>query len=156
MRLIKQIVVGVDFSNYSPEILEYAAGIAERNGAEITAVNVINKGRIDEVVLEIDDDQLTKEVIDEYIENEKEKRAAKANELISQYVSKDITTKTLIRCGVPYEEILKVVDEEDADLLVITSRGRTNFQDFMYGTTAENIYRYCPVSVLSLNLLKAQ
>lgn len=156
MRLIKRIVVGVDFSNYSPRILEYAAGSAERNGAEIIAVNVINKVRIDDVVAEIDDEKLTKQVMAKYINDEIEKRMVKVDDLIGRYVSKNVVSKTIIRSGVPFEEILNVVDEEDADLLVISSRGRTDFQDFMFGTTAENIFRYCPVSVLSLNLMKAK
>lgn len=154
MQRIKRIVVGVDFSNYSPMILEYAAGSAERSAAEIVAVNVINKARIEDVVAEIDDEKLTKQVMAKFLDDEIEKRIVKVDELVSQWVPKNVVSKTVIRSGVPFEEILKVVDEEDADLLVISSRGRTDFQDFMFGTTAENIFRYCPVSVLSLNLLK--
>lgn len=154
MQLIKRIVVGVDFSNYAPMILEYAAGIAERNAAELVAVNVINKARIDDVVAEIDDEKLTKEVMAKFINDEIEKRTVKIGDLLGQWVSKNVVARAVIRSGVPFEEILAVVDEEDADLLVMSSRGRTNFQDFMFGTTAENLFRYCPVSILSLNLLQ--
>jgi hypothetical protein len=48
--------------------------------------------------------------------------------------------------------VYSLVDEEEADLVVISSKGRTNFQDYMFGTTSEKIFRHCPVSVLSLNL----
>jgi PAS domain S-box-containing protein len=48
--------------------------------------------------------------------------------------------------------IIRIVEEEDADLLVINSKGRTNFQDYMYGATSEKIFGHCPVSILSLNL----
>ena len=154
MQLIKRIVVGVDFSNYTPMILEYAAGIAERNAAELVAVNVINKARIDDVVAEIDDEKLTKEVMAKFINDEIEKRTVKIGDLLGQWVPKNVVARAVIRSGVPFEEILEVVDEEDADLLVMSSRGRTNFQDFMFGTTAENLFRYCPVSILSLNLLQ--
>ena len=38
MKIIKRIVVCIDFSVYSADLLEYAAGVAERTSAEIIAV----------------------------------------------------------------------------------------------------------------------
>ncbi len=73
-------------------------------------------------------------------------------DLISEVMSPKVAIRTVIGSGIPFEEILKVIDEEDAELLVISSRGRTNFQDYMYGTTAEKLFRHSPVSILSLNL----
>ena len=43
MEILKRIVVAIDFSVYSPQILEYAGELAERTSAEIIAVNIINK-----------------------------------------------------------------------------------------------------------------
>jgi nucleotide-binding universal stress UspA family protein len=67
-------------------------------------------------------------------------------------VDKQIPTRIIIRGGVPFEEILKITEEVDADLIIINSRGRTNFQDYMYGTTSEKIFGHSPISILSLNL----
>jgi nucleotide-binding universal stress UspA family protein len=58
----------------------------------------------------------------------------------------------IIKDGVPFEEILKVVDNEEAGLLVMNSRGRTNLADYLFGTTAEKTFRHCPVPVLTINL----
>ncbi|MGB3211379.1 MAG: universal stress protein [Desulforhopalus sp.] len=152
MKTIKRIVVGVDFSAYSPEILEYAAGVAERTSAEIVAVNIINKRRIEDIVTAINDQQLYGQVLEKLINDETKRRTKNLNDLISQWVPKQVSARTIIGRGVPFEEILKVVDDENADLLFISSRGRTNFQDYMFGTTAEKIFKHSPVSVLSLNL----
>ena len=154
MKNIKRIVVGVDFSVYSPKVLEYAAESADRISAEIVAVNVINKRRIEETITATHDEDLFKQILESYVKDETEKRKIKMDDLIDQWVPKTVSFRTIIRSGVPFEEILKVVDEENADLLVISSRGRTDFQDYMFGTTAEKIFRYSPVSVLSLNLMK--
>ncbi len=70
MKSIKRIVVGIDFSEYSPKILDYASGLAERNSAEIVAVNVINKQRIEDVRTAINDEQFSLEIMDKYIESE--------------------------------------------------------------------------------------
>ncbi len=152
MKNIQRIVVGIDFSDYSPQILEYASWVAENNSAEILAVNVINQQRIEEVGAAINDEHFSGEIIAKFIDDETQKRLLQIAELMQQWVSKEVSTKAIVRNGVPFEQILQVVDDEKGDLLVISSRGRTNFQDYMFGTTAEKIFRHSPVSVLSLNL----
>lgn len=152
MEILKRIVVAIDFSVYSPQILEYAAELAERTSAEIIAVNIINKKLFENVEKEFDDDYLYKFSLEKFIDDETERRIENLDALISQWVPKQVPTRRIIRGGVPFEEILKIVDEEGADLLIINSKGRTNFQDYMYGTTSEKIFGHSPVSVLSLNL----
>ena len=152
MKDIERIIVGIDFSAYSPQILEYASWVAENNSAEMVAVNVINQKRIEEVGKAIDDEHFTEAVVAEFIHDETDKRSLEMKKLIAQWVPENVSCRALVKYGVPYEQILQVIDEEKGDLLVISSRGRTNFQDYMYGTTAEKVFRHSPVSVLSLNL----
>jgi nucleotide-binding universal stress UspA family protein len=152
MKTIKRVVVAIDFSVYSPQLLDYAAGIAERNSAEIVAVNIINKRLFESIQKEFDDDHLCVFSLDKFILDETRRRTEDLEALIGKWVPKQTPARIVIRGGVPFEEILRVVDEENADLLVINSKGRTNFQDYMYGTTSEKIFGHSPVSILSLNL----
>ena len=152
MENIHKIIVGIDFSIYSARIIQYAAGIAERNQAELIAVSVINKRQIDyikEICKHQDPGTIT---LEKFINDETRRRTVNIEELVRQWVPKNVATRTIIRSGVPFEEILQAVDDEDADLVVISSKGRTNFKDYMFGTTSEKIFRHCPVSLLSLNL----
>jgi nucleotide-binding universal stress UspA family protein len=152
MKTIQRIVAAIDFSVYSPEILENAAGIAERHSAEIIAVNIINKRLFESIQKEFDDDHLCVFSLDKFILDETRTRTENLRDLLVKWVPNRVATRIVIRSGVPFEEILKVVDEEDADLIVVNSKGRTNFQDYMYGTTSEKIFAHSPVSILSLNL----
>jgi len=153
MNRIKRIAVGVDFSVYSPRVLKYAAESAERMSAEIIAVNVFNQRRMKEAIGMIHDEETCRKIMDTYVNDEMEKRNIKMNALINSSMPKEVSYRTIIRTGMPFEEILKVIDDEDANLLIISSRGRTDFQDYMFGTTAEKLFRHAPVSVLSLNLI---
>ncbi len=92
--------------------------------------------------------------LEKFINDETRKRTVNLGDLINDLVSKQVPTRTIIRRGIPFEEIIKVVHDENADLLVISSKGRTNFENYMFGTTAEKLFRHCPVSILSLNLRK--
>ncbi len=152
MKTIKRIVVGIDFSVYTSRVMEYAADIAERNQAEILAVSVINQRQIEYIKTVCTHEDPGTITLEKFIDDETRRRIHKMDDLIRQSVAKNVSTKTIISTGVPFEEILKVVNDVDADLVVMSSKGRTNFQDYMFGTTSEKIFRHCPVSVLSLNL----
>lgn len=152
MKMIERIVAAIDFSIYSPRVLEYASEIAERSSAEIVAVNVINRRLYEALEEECKDDQLPAFSFEEFINKETKRRLRKLDDLISQWVSGTVSVRTVVRGGVPFEQILQVLDDEKADLLIVNSRGRTNFGDYMYGTTSEKTFRHSPVSVLSLNV----
>ena len=113
---------------------------------------VINKRLIESLKNEVNESDNRTFSLKNFTDDEIGKRTGHLDELLGQWVSKKVATRIIIGSGVPFEEILKVVDAEEADLVVISSRGRTNFQDYMFGTTAEKIFRHSPVPVLSLNL----
>lgn len=152
MTNIKTIVVPIDFSEYSPRILECSAEVAKRNSAEIVAVHVIDKCQIDTLKTVSNYSNPNTFSVEVFLNEETKRLMDELNNLVNQWVEKQVTTKTLIKSGVPYEEILRVVDDEKADLLVINSKERTSFEDYIFGTTSEKIFRHSPVSILSLNL----
>lgn len=152
MKKINKIIACIDFSVYSTRIMQYAAGIAERNEAELIAVSIINKRQIDYIKKVCKHEDPGTITLEKFINDETRRRTVNIDDLFRQCVVKKIVTRTIIRSGVPFEEILQVINDEEADLVVISSKGRTNFQDYMFGTTSEKIFRHCPVSLLSLNL----
>ena len=56
----------------------------------------------------------------------------------------------LARRGVVYEEILAVTGEIDADLVVLTTHGRSGIPHLVLGSVAEKIVRMAPVPVATL------
>ncbi len=76
----------------------------------------------------------------------------KSFELAQQELSKianasDVKTKIDIRVGHPYQTILEVAKETDAELIIIASH-QPGLQDYLLGSTAAKVVRHAGCSVL--------
>jgi nucleotide-binding universal stress UspA family protein len=56
--------------------------------------------------------------------------------------------RPIVRTGQPAAEIVRIAQEQDADLLIIGARGQTRAEPFRLGGVAEKLVRFAPCSVL--------
>ncbi|MHB8111180.1 MAG: universal stress protein [Syntrophorhabdaceae bacterium] len=142
----KKILVPTDFSEYSDAALNYAIDIAKKSGAKLYLLHVI--GLIQTCAVDYCFDQGT---LDEL-----EKRSAESAldmmkrqlELFPDAKSVDITTD--IKQGVPYEVILAEQKDTGADLIVMSSHGKTGLFHHLLGSVAEKVMKKaaCPVLLI--------
>lgn len=148
MKNIKKIMVAIDLSDYSKETLGYAADLAAELKAELVIVNVINQRDIDAYDRMA---QLTTQLAgQDFVKMRKEDSKNRIQELIEECSCHDLPTKTVLRTGVPFRELIEAVEEEGADLLVMGAKGRSNLRGVLLGSTAEKAIRRSPVPVLSV------
>ena len=58
--------------------------------------------------------------------------------------------ETAMRRGFPAEEILRYADEQDADLIVMGTHGRTGVDRVLLGSVTERVVRRSPVPVVTV------
>ncbi|MBV0900855.1 universal stress protein [Haloarcula salina] len=58
--------------------------------------------------------------------------------------------KTAVAHGIPYQVILQAIDDNDVDLVVIGTHGRTGIDRYLLGSVTEKIVRTAPVPVLTV------
>lgn len=65
-------------------------------------------------------------------------------------VPSSVQVNCVVRCGDPVGEILHLIEQENADLLVLGTHGRTGWRRLFYGSIAEKEVRLapCPVVVI--------
>jgi universal stress protein A len=135
---IKKILAPTDFSAYSNEALDYAAELAQKFDAEIVVVHVIES-----MTYSVTD---TFTVVDRLWPLEKTAGALLDN-AAERVRERGVAVKTRLATGDAADEILKAAADENADWIVMGTRGVTGVSRLLMGSVAEKVVRLagCPV-----------
>ncbi len=76
------------------------------------------------------------------------------NQLEQKTKETDIEITTEIKQGVPHEKILEYTDENDIDLIVMGTHGRTGEKKRIVGSIAEEVVRKSEIPVLTTRMEK--
>jgi nucleotide-binding universal stress UspA family protein len=68
--------------------------------------------------------------------------------LAHKEIGKFIPVIPQVRAGKPYEEIVTAAKRLEADLIIISTHGRTGLKHALLGSTTERVVRYAPCPVL--------
>ena len=148
MKKINKIMVACDFSEYSIEALKYAVELAEDLKADIIITNVINEKDVNSVRMAAMYSGAISE--EEFIKYKEESRLQRIDKLIDEISPGRLPIKKLFKIGIPFRELIQAVKDEGADLVVMGPKGRSNLDDILFGSTAEKMFRHCPVPLLSI------
>ena len=136
---MKNILVPIDFSEYSENALYMAASVARKVKAELHLVHTLNMG--DSHLLDGEDDAIKAAP---YI-MAMEKRFS--NYIQKPYLS-DLKVSYSVRQKSVHEEIEEVIEEVNADLIVMGSHGSKGLQEFFIGTNTQKVVRNSKVPVM--------
>lgn len=144
---IKKIMAAICFSPYCEGTFALAADLASKFSAKLILANVINIRDV-EAVSTIENMGYDVHA-NKYIEAIEEERIAELEKLVdNSHFSRD-HVKIVFRVGHPYEELMEIIRQEDVDLLVMGTKGRTDLEHVMIGSIADKLFRHSPVTVVS-------
>lgn len=141
----KKILVPVDFSHFSRKALDVAVRLAECCKGKIYLLHVeediFHMKQIHKVhpPLEGICDKFHKDFI-----TENKKRL----EEFRSYIPKKLFTGALIKEGHPFVEIIRFARNKCMDLIVMSSRGRSDIKHALLGSTTEKVARKASCAVL--------
>lgn len=144
--MYQKILLPTDGSKFAEKAAEHAIWIASRSGAEIIVLNVIETSSLVGLPAE---DLIVK--IKEMLKEEGRRSLERISEMISQSEEESkiedvkITLKT--EEGSPADSILKTIENENIDLVVMGTSGKHGLDRFLLGSVTEKVVRSseCPV-----------
>jgi nucleotide-binding universal stress UspA family protein len=141
---IKKVLVPVDFSDYSKSSLRYAVNFAKHFNADIYLVYVVEP-------MVYPPDFSMGQIAIPSVDIEMDKRAAEElSNLAKKEIPPEIKSKTIVKTGKPFVEIIETAVEENVDLIIIATHGHTGIEHVLFGSTAEKVVRKAPCPVLTL------
>jgi len=137
------ILVPTDGSTSATAAVEPACEIAAQFDSRLHALNVVNLGDVatgSEYTLPTD----LIDTLEAQGEKVTERIAARARE-------SGVETVTQVVDGFPAADILDYAEENDIDLIVMGTAGRTGLNRFIMGSTTERLIRHADMPVLAVN-----
>jgi nucleotide-binding universal stress UspA family protein len=156
---IKNILCATDLSENAHYALKYATAIANRFGAAITILHVLEElspsslGWVSEMV--------GKERWADLKSRNEEKVITSIRTRIEDICSEIsngslecpfIVQKIIVKSGHPVDLIIHYTEKKDCDMVIMGSRGHETLSETMLGNTSRRVLRRCTKSVLVVRL----
>lgn len=147
MARLNKILAPTDLSKLSLPAIRQALEMAAEQGGEVIVYNVIGEdgewfGK---------DDPLNPATA--FVPRQKERLREFVREHFADMIGKVRITES-VEAGVPHLLIVKKAEEENADLIVMSTHGRTGFEQLMLGSVTAKVVARASCPVLSIRPVK--
>ena len=136
----RRILVTTDFSEGTADALAYAFSVAQENESQITLLHVVH--------------DVAADVSGKYRESLMQGVQKQLDDLVPVEATTWCDVNTNVEAGVPYRIILRVLEDQKIDLLVMNIHGKGMLDRALLGSTAERVVRVAPCPVMLIPPLK--
>ncbi len=133
----RRILHPTDFSKASAAALQWAVYLASGFGASLHLTHVLSRPSY----------HLGE---DEALEREYEKARVQALEAMGKLGDDRLSISTSVHVGFPAKKIVELATDEEFDLIVCGTHGRTGKEHELLGSVAERVVRVAPCAVLTV------
>lgn len=133
------ILLPTDGSKGAEKAVEHALSLAEEYDAELHVLNVVDISS-----------QSTTDMWTNVLGELEKKGEELTQEVVAKAEERGIDASAEVINGVPSREIVNRADEEDADLMVMGTHGRTGLDRLLIGSVAEKVVRTAEVPVMTV------
>ena len=136
--LYNKIAVALDFSKNDLKLITHAIGQGNKNSSYVL-IHVVESAATR--LMEKDTDDL-----------ETRKDQERLDAYVQQLKEKDITAEGFLGFNDRSKEIVRIIKENKADMLVIGAHGHGGIKDLLYGQTIDSVRHELKIPVLIVNL----
>ncbi|MFP3869841.1 MAG: universal stress protein [Syntrophobacteria bacterium] len=147
---IKRILFPLDFSECSYQVLPYALSLAEKYNAEIYLIYVARDLRY------FSGFHVPHTSISGFIKEVVDAGEKMMDRVCEEHLQSCPSFERRVVVGDPAEEIIKIAESENIDLIVMGTHGRKGLDRTLFGSVAEHVVKNAPVPVLTIKPRKVK
>ena len=143
---LKKILLPTDGSDFSRTAVKYGLALAVHHDSEVTLLHIVENISVDLIGPGYYPDEVYNEIVTNSVGH--------AEKMLSQYCSNinlhGLNVKQVVVKGDVFSEIVRYGKEDESDLIVIGTHGRTGLSHLLMGSVCEKVVRNSPCPVLSV------
>jgi nucleotide-binding universal stress UspA family protein len=144
---MKRILVPTDFSASAMQALQFAVDVATKSRGHIHMIHIVDLPLIKDSIL-----SPTLYVADSIVKDSVEAAQKGFDKAIQKYKDKDVKITYSVEYGNPSMAILKLIEDQKSDLVVMGTKGASGLKEILVGSNTEKIVRGSKVPVISIPL----
>lgn len=146
---VRKIMCAIDLSEHSRAVVDESFHLAEKLGAELLILNIIDERRFEGIERMSGRFQSMDNVVEHVVNSMEEEHAQQLKEWLSGTDERGVKHASLITAGLPWEKILEKAEAENIDLIVMGAKGHGSIaRQLRFGSTAEKVFRRASCRVL--------
>lgn len=147
----RTILCPIDFSDHTEKVLREAIEQTEKFAGHLIVLHVLNEALFDSLkrlqgrVAALDIDGVGEDAIRAL----GDEREAMLRDVLKTVNVSRVQHTSIISRGYPFEEVLKIADENKVDLIVLGAHGRHSLaRQLRFGSQAEKVFRRAKCNVM--------
>ena len=141
---IRKILCPIDFSQHAELVVEWAIHLAQEHDSEVLLLHAYH--------LPVEFQQLEGAYLPaDFWESVKEEAERSLAIYAERARAMSVSVREIVREGYPASVIQEEAREENADMIVMGSRGLSGLKHLLLGSIAERVVQKAPCPVLTLN-----
>jgi nucleotide-binding universal stress UspA family protein len=138
----QHFLVPTDFSTYADQALDYAIALAGKLPARLTLLHVVHS-----VPLWVEGD-MGRALPDVYLRQLEAQAQQELEQRQQRLQAAGVQGTILLVHGMPFQRIIDLARDQQIDLIIMGTHGRTGLQHVLLGSVAEKVVRLAPCPVL--------
>jgi universal stress protein A len=141
---IRHLLAPTDFSEYSKEAVSYALELAQKFGAKLSLLHVVEPPPYSMEGL------VPSGAGGDLLDDLERQASAELAQVLPQAKDAKVEVRRYVVVGSPFRKIIESAEADKVDLIVMATHGRTGLSHLVMGSVAERVVRTAPCPVLTI------
>lgn len=144
MEDVKRILAVSRSTRQCPRVVSYAASLARKHDAELCVVRVVHDP------FSVAGWNLPMPSLDQEYKQVAQEAQTELDRVVAAEKTRGLSVREFVLEGKPVEELIRLVRDENIDVMILLAHEEGRIEHFLFGRTNEELFRRMPCSLFFL------